>query len=135
MCECLTLEEIVDWQPNQEAIKRVPDNLKSHSFFGKLDLWQYMNISNPLTPICNTCLLLNDMVIQGDMMRAWFPNLLVITSNQVLPEQHPNCRCTMLRITDLSDYVDYTEPLGDASIEPYDDKRKMPGKIPADVMT
>lgn len=36
----------------------------------------------------------------------FFPWCDIISSDQILPYTHVNCRCTMLRITNLGDYLD-----------------------------
>lgn len=55
---------------------------------------------------CNVCTILNTQPFRGNELRSFFPWHAVITSDQVLPWTHPNCRCTLLRITSLQDYLD-----------------------------
>jgi hypothetical protein len=102
----LSLEEIVDWQP--EALKRKPDDFKGTSFYGKYDLWQFKAIMDDRT--CQACSTLDAVVIAGSMLRALLPYSEIIGQDQILPHVHPNCRCTVLRVTDLADYIDYTSP-------------------------
>jgi hypothetical protein len=108
MCDtCLTLDEIVDC-PVVEAKKRVPDEYAGTSFFSKLDLYQYIAITDDRT--CKKCMTYDKMVLPGDYIRAYYPDLVIIGQDQILPQVHPNCRCTLLRVTDLADYITYTEP-------------------------
>jgi hypothetical protein len=111
MCECLTLDSIVNWEPQQEAIKRIPSDLKHTSFFSAFDLYTYKAITDDRT--CKTCMIYDNMILSGDLIRAYYPYLEIIGQDQILPKVHPNCRCTILRVTDLSDYIDYTEPIPD----------------------
>jgi hypothetical protein len=57
---------------------------------------------------------LQEQPFRGTELRQFFPWHEIITADQILPNTHPNCRCTMLRITNLDDYLDLTnkgEPL------------------------
>jgi hypothetical protein len=110
MQELLSLEDIVNWdQPLTEAKQRIPDELRGNSFFSTFDLYTYKAITDDRT--CNVCMQFDNMIIQGDIIRAYYPYLEIISTNQMLPHVHPRCRCTLLRVTDLSDYITYTDPI------------------------
>jgi hypothetical protein len=100
-------------QALMEALKRKPGWLEDprQSFFGALDLWFYLAISDDKT--CWTCEMLNQGIYKGIDLRTLFPYLEIISANQMLPYVHPNCRCTLLRVTDIYDYLDATEPSSD----------------------
>ena len=74
-----------------EALKRKPGWLKDprQSFFGALDLWFYLAISDDKT--CWTCEMLNQGIYNGIDLRTLFPYLEIISANQMLPYVHPNC--------------------------------------------
>jgi len=78
------------------------------TFFGSMDIWYYLAINDNDT--CTACLMLNQGVYMGIDLRKLFPFLEVINDDQILPRVHPNCRCTMLRITDPRDYITLMEP-------------------------
>lgn len=77
---------------------------------------------------CKTCMTLHEQPFRGSELRMFFPWCDVISNDQILPMTHPHCRCTMLRITNLDDYLDLTnagEPftfistlIGEKKIEP-----------------
>lgn len=124
MCECLTVHEIVHWEPPQvEAKQRIPAAMKGHSFFSSFDLYQYIAITDDRT--CKNCLIFDKMIVGGDMIRAYYPYLEIISPNQLLPHVHPNCRCTILRVTDLADYITYSEPVPDFPSHKYTEPAKV----------
>lgn len=88
------------------AWKRKPADLKGQSFYGSFDFWFYVAISDDKT--CWTCEILNGSTLAGIDLRLLFPYHMIIDSDQILPMVHPNCRCTMLRVTDIQDYLDIT---------------------------
>ena len=102
----LSLEEIVEWQP--EALKRKPDDYKGTSFYGKYDLWTHIAIMDDRT--CQACNVLDHIITAGNMIRAVYPYHEINGMDQLLAHVHPNCRCVLLRVTDLADYLDYTSP-------------------------
>jgi hypothetical protein len=124
MCECLALDDIVEWTPTDEAIKRIPTDLKHTSFFSAFDLYQYRAITDDRT--CRTCMIYDDMILSGDLIRAYYPFMEIIGQDQILPHVHPNCRCTILRVTDLSDYITYTEPIPDFPSVKYTEPNYLP---------
>ena len=112
MCECLDVEaDLYTSPPLEEAKQRIPPEFKRNSFFSAFDLYQYIAITDDRT--CQLCMQFDKMIISGDFIRAYYPELIIISPNQMLPQVHPNCRCTLLRVTDLADYITYTEPLPD----------------------
>jgi hypothetical protein len=111
MCECLHVEADLFTAPVCEAKQRIPTQYKGTSFFSVMDLYQYIAITDDRT--CKVCMQYDKMILQGDFLRSYYPELEIISPNQLLPHVHPNCRCTILRVTDLADYITYTEPLPD----------------------
>ncbi len=108
--ENLTDEQIVAavqaYLALEGAWKRKPADLAAQTFYGKYDLWFYLAISDDKT--CWTCELLNGSVLMGIDLRMLFPYNIIVDPDQILPQVHPNCRCTMLRVTDIQDYLDIT---------------------------
>jgi hypothetical protein len=95
-----------------EAKARKPAGHGNQTFFGEYDLWYYTALLDTVT--CKTCMVLHEQPFRGTELRMFFPWCDIITADQILPNTHPNCRCTMLRITSLDDYMDLTnkdEPL------------------------
>jgi hypothetical protein len=91
-----------------EAKQRKPQDFKRQTFFGVFDLWYYLAISDDKT--CWTCEMLNKGVYKGYDLRLMFPWCEIIGEDQILPYVHPNCRCTLLRVTNIQDYLDAIEP-------------------------
>ena len=91
-----------------------PKDLDKTTFFGSFDIWYYMGISDDAT--CTACLMLNQSILTGIDLRLLFPYLEIVNDDQILPHVHPNCRCTMLRITDPRDYITLTEPIPEVKI-------------------
>ena len=92
-----------------EAQKRIPADLADHSFFGKLDLWQYIAITDDKT--CETCLDYDTRFFLGDDLRLEFPDLKVIGEDMILAKVHitlwgqDTCRCVLQRITEPTHYI------------------------------
>lgn len=93
-----------------EAIKRKTADLDKTTFFGRFDLWYYMAITDDKT--CKACLMLDQGIYVGFDLRKLFPYLTIVNDDQILPSIHRNCRCTLLRVTNLADYISLTEPKG-----------------------
>lgn len=110
MCETLNLTDIINWEPT-EAKQRIPKQFAGNSFFSRFDLYQYIAITDDRT--CKTCMIYDRMITPGNYLRAYFPFMDIINDDQILPRVHPNCRCTLLRVTNLADYITYTEPIPD----------------------
>jgi len=97
----------------QEAQKRVPDDLKSHSFFGSMDFWRYIPVfDNRLCPKCKA--LFEHHFFQGSHLRIVFPYLEIRDEDTINANVHPNCRCELWRVT-VGKYYDkaYTKFFGD----------------------
>lgn len=86
-----------------------PIDFSRSTFFGEFDIWYYMAITDDRT--CQPCIMLDQGLYKGWDIRKLFPYLEIVNDDQVLPHVHPNCRCTMLRLTDLRDYITATEPI------------------------
>lgn len=92
-----------------EAQKRIPYDLRAHSFFSKMDLWQYIAITDDKT--CETCLDYDTRFFTGDELRSKFPHLQIISEDQILARVHmtlwnqDTCRCVLQRITEPTHYI------------------------------
>ena len=89
-----------------KAIKRIPDELRGHSFFSQFDLWQYEVITDDKT--CSPCLDLDTRFYYGDELRGEFFFMQVIDANTIEAHIHPNCRCVLNRITEPDIYLSVT---------------------------
>lgn len=112
--------ELVEVIEAVEAVKRIPDTLKDHSFYGSSDVWHYIAILDDR--LCDNCRQLSDGNYLGIDLRALFPDHLIIDDDQILPRVHltlwgkDTCRCTMLRLTEPRDYITTTEPIPGAEL-------------------
>jgi hypothetical protein len=97
----IAVQEQLDW----EEIKRIPDWLRSQTFFGEFDLWLLQTIEPADDRICFGCTVLDKIVFTGLELRSAFPWLEVIDANTIMAKVHPNCRCKLLRITNPLDYI------------------------------
>lgn len=93
------VERLAQW----ETFKRIPDNLSGQSFFGEFDFWLFMAIEDDVT--CFSCKVLDKIVFTGLELRGAFQYLQIVDGNTILALVHPNCRCVLLRITNLLDYI------------------------------
>jgi len=91
------------------AWKRKPVDYDKQTFYGEWDLWFFLAISDEVT--CWTCEILNNHVIRGIELRMLFPWHIIGTPDLIIPLVHPNCRCALLRITDINDYFDLETPI------------------------
>lgn len=129
MCECLDVEtDLYTSPPLEEAKQRIPPEFRGNSFFSAFDLYQYIAITDDRT--CQLCMQFDKMIITGDFIRAYYPYLEIITPNQMLPHVHPNCRCTLLRVTDLADYITYTEPQPDFPSQKFTEPNYLTKELP-----
>ena len=79
----------------------IPEELKGVvTFFSAYDLWDYSNINYHT---CKKCIDNSDLVYQGDTLRSLFPFLVILGEDEIWPCVHPNCTCTMRRITSGQD--------------------------------
>jgi hypothetical protein len=129
MCECLTVQKIVQW----EARKRIPDEFKGLSYFGAYDIWHYIDTTSkdPVHGECETCHRFHAYTFTGNTLRSYFPDLTVEAENLINPNVHKTlwgtdtCKCYLIRVTGNPDYsndkvLQYMGP----KIEPYKPKKK-----------
>jgi hypothetical protein len=132
MCQCnpTQLLQIVNAVEQYEAKQRIPPEHKGTSFFSAFDLWQYIAITDDRT--CKYCMDYDRNILFGTDLRLNFPDLEIINDDQILPRLHmtlwgaDTCRCTILRVTDLSDYITYTEPIPEFPSVKYTEPNKLP---------
>lgn len=83
------LAEDKSWIPEEFRGKR--------TFFSDWDLWQYHYVHDER--VCNVCAGHGDMsVIVGSKIRLLFPYLEIVDWELIFAMEHPNCRCTLVRI-------------------------------------
>ena len=79
----------------------IPEDLKGVvTFFSQYDLWDYSNINYHT---CKNCIENSSTIYQGDMLRSLFPYLVILDEETIWPSVHPNCTCTMKRVTNGQD--------------------------------
>jgi hypothetical protein len=69
------------------------------TFFSVLDEWLYIEISD--TRLCETCranALMENGVYNGNRLRLFFPYLEILDEDTIAVNEHPNCRCVLVRI-------------------------------------
>ena len=69
------------------------------TFFSVLDEWLYIEISD--SKLCETCRAnagMENSVYQGNRLRPFFPHLEILDENTIMVNEHPNCRCVLVRI-------------------------------------
>lgn len=70
------------------------------TFFSEYDEWLYVEISDDR--LCKTCdINANKMeggVYTGNHLRAYFPYLEILDENTIKVNEHPNCRCILVRL-------------------------------------
>jgi hypothetical protein len=69
------------------------------TFFSELDEWLYIEISD--TRLCRTCeanAAMENGVYRGNSLRTFFPFLEIQDENTIKVNEHPNCRCVLVRI-------------------------------------
>lgn len=69
------------------------------TFYSRLDEWLYIEISD--TRLCETCranAILEGGVYEGNRLRSFFPYHEILDENTIKVNEHPNCRCVLVRI-------------------------------------
>lgn len=71
------------------------------TFFSVQDEWMYvLNFSSKTGP-CQTCKTnekLESGMYRGNHLRAFFPYLEILDVNTIKVNEHPNCRCVLVRV-------------------------------------
>jgi hypothetical protein len=70
------------------------------TFFSEFDEWLYVEISdNKLCPDCNAnANMMENGIYRGHRIRGFFPYLEILDENTIKVNEHPNCRCVLVRI-------------------------------------
>ena len=93
-----------------DSLQRKPELYKTQSFFGELDLWDYVPyFDKKLCPACRAHA--HTEVFRGTHLRAKWPYLEIQDENTILPKEHPNCRCQLWRIILPKRYLKVLEKL------------------------
>jgi hypothetical protein len=78
----------------EEAKRRI--FIDGVTFFSKNDIWLYIEIGDQ--KLCNRCRFnAQHQPFTGDYLRALFPYLEILDANTIAVNEHPNCRCVMVR--------------------------------------
>lgn len=86
-----------------DAVRRISEELRKHSFFGSYDLWKYEPHYD--IKLCEKCF--NHALTKyriGNHLRATFKYLVIIDANTIEVREHPNCRCLLRRVTSAEEY-------------------------------
>ena len=76
---------------------KIPPNLRHLTFFGKHDLWRYVEKSDErLCPLCE--FYATKLIFFGDALRYFFPYLEIMDEDTIRVNTHPNCRCVLKRV-------------------------------------
>jgi hypothetical protein len=86
-----------------ESQTRIPSDLSDQTFFGEYDFYVFVVVEDDRTYF--DCKVLDKMVMTGLELRGAFPYLQIIGSNYILAKNHVNCRCILIRVTSLADYI------------------------------
>jgi len=93
-----------------DAVKRKPEEFHVVSFFGHLDLWDYVShFDEKLCEDCKANMLMD--VYRGSELRGKFEYLKIKDGNTIMVNEHPNCRCELWRITYLSRFFEALEKI------------------------
>ena len=104
-----------------DSVKRKPQEYKHFTFFSAYDLWEYTAVLDDR--LCEKCLGYEATPrYLGSELRMLFPYLEIVDENTINVNVHPNCRCTLTRITEwtpdiLKWFIEYVPRKGEA--EPY----------------
>lgn len=75
------------------------------TFFSKYDEWLYIEISDSrLCPVCRANAEMENGVYRGNRLRAFFPYLEILDENTIKVNQHPNCRCVLVRLGKAAEF-------------------------------
>ena len=89
-----------------DSLQRIPEAYQRQSFFGHLDLWDYVAFFDE--KLCDRCSHnVNVGEYRGSELRGKFPYLEILDENTIAVKEHPHCRCKLWRIT----YERYQEVL------------------------
>ena len=74
------------------------------TFFSRLDIWLYREISdNKLCHVCRANAELEGGLYEGNHIRAFFPYLEILDEDTIAVNEHPNCRCVLVRVAKTSE--------------------------------
>lgn len=79
-----------------KAVQRKPSEFQTVSFFGRNDFWDYRAIMDDR--ICSACKK-NERPLPyiGVHLRAKWPHLEIEDEDTIRVNEHPNCRCVLIR--------------------------------------
>ncbi len=93
-----------------DSLKRIPEEYGAISFFGFYDVWKYVPIWD--VKLCDKCLE-NALrpYYQGTMLRGKWSYLRIVDVDFIEVNEHPHCRCLLVRVTDVYEYLMVTREL------------------------
>ena len=102
MAQILNVVQVT--QAVRESKQRIPDEYRGKfTFFSDWDSWQYHYVHDE--KVCPVCEGHGDMtVIIGSKIRLLFPYLEIVDADTIKANEHPNCRCTLSRLTERGGY-------------------------------
>lgn len=69
------------------------------TFFGANDIWLYIEINDQkLCPVCRANAGMEGGEYRGNRIRGFFPYLEILDINTIKVNEHPHCRCIMVRL-------------------------------------
>lgn len=67
-------------------------------------MWHYVEISDSkLCPVCRANARMEGGYYTGNRIRGFFPYLEILDVNTVKVNEHPNCRCVLVRVAKTSE--------------------------------
>lgn len=100
----LELIQVVEAIAVVDALKRKPEEYRTQSFFGELNLWKYIPVYDP--KLCDRCRE-HDVTkfFWGPDLRKEFPYLEIVDENTIEANVHPHCRCFLARVIAPREYL------------------------------
>lgn len=85
-----------------EAVKEATPRIMistPKTFWSRQDIWLYVEIGDDrLCPVCHANAALEGGAYEGHHLRAYFPYLEILDEDTLKVNEHPNCRCVLVRV-------------------------------------
>ena len=93
-----------------DSLRRKPETLRLVSFYGEYDVWRYEPKWD--TKLCEECMSYSlKEYFWGKHLRELFEYHKILDANTIQVLVHPNCRCELHRVTDVLEYLEFTQGL------------------------
>ena len=100
----LVLINVVEAAAVVDALQRKPEEYKTQSFFGELDLWKYIPVYDE--KLCDKCAeYAATQYFWGPELRKNFKYLEIVDENTIDANVHINCRCFLARVIAPREYL------------------------------